>query len=286
MSCDKRIDSFFKKADKLKADLSYAMYKESQFGNTEQAAKYSQDLKNVDSLSWLLKKHECSTCDCNQNACLCSGATPNWESEQETYIDTTFDPGPTASFNEGFKGIVVNTKTGKNVSLTTFTTVDYTFVHTGIRLYEWDGDVSTKIYEQDGIINIDQGDHTSFYYSEAQDAYYIRTQETVPSVIPAKVFRLSGDFTSLIAVDKSFDPNVVVTNVVMEVVDELGLLMVKIDDTTIEALSLVDLTVFKTIDTTGFPYQKMTWDKNNCALMLTGGGGVGDAPPSWDKNLG
>jgi len=57
---------------------------------------------------------------------------------------------------------------------------------------------------------------------------------------------------------------------VMEVVDDLNYLLVKIDNDLLEVRSLIDLSLLKTITTTGFPYQKMTWNECECSLFLTG----------------
>ena len=77
MSCDSKIDSFHSKSKGLLADLSYGLYKEVNFGNTKRANEYARDIQNIESISWLLDKHEKSTCGCAPVSCLCTGASSN-----------------------------------------------------------------------------------------------------------------------------------------------------------------------------------------------------------------
>jgi hypothetical protein len=58
----------------------------------------------------------------------------------------------------------------------------------------------------------------------------------------------------------------------MEVVDSLNFIFIKRDADNLDVHSLVDMSLIKTITTTGFLYQKMTWSECECNLILTGGG--------------
>jgi len=274
MSCDSKIDSFFSKAKKLTAGLSYGMYKEIQFGNTEKVERLEKSLRDIKSISWLLKKHEDSVCDCNKHDCLCSGATSNWEVESEEIVDGVIGSINGSFYSDLWKGITFNSKLGKNVSLSTFGD-GLSFTHTGIRIYSWEKNVPTLIYEEDGVVDIDQGSHVSFYYSELHDSYYIKAGTHNNDTMVPTVIKVAGSFGLTLSVALGAKGNLP-TDPVMEVSDELNLLFVRVDANTIEAISLVDLVSFKTITTTGFPYQKMTWNKCDCNLVLTGNA-AGDA---------
>jgi hypothetical protein len=269
MSCDGKINSFFSKAQSFKADISYAMYKELQFGNTEKAAKYEKNLQDIKSISWLLKKHEYSACNCNPSSCLCSGAASDWNVEGEELLDDVLSNPNAPIFSNLWKGVTYNSKLGKNVSLVTFSD-GLSFTHTGIKIYSWEKNVPTLIYEEDNVLDIFQGSYVSFYYSELHDSYYLKAGTSTGDTMLPAVFKVPGAFngpTLALAIGaKSNLP----TDAIMEVADSLNLLFIRVDANTIEAVSLVDLLSFKTITTTGFPYQKMTWHSGECNLILTG----------------
>lgn len=268
-----QIKSFNCKASDLHCDLTYAYYKEIQFGNMVKAAEYEKSIQDIKSIKWLL--NTANGCSCSM--ALCGNAAGDWTFDSEQIILDTLSSGTPPDYNETWKGNLYNPKRDSVISLSTYTPIAGPNNHTGIRLYEWKNGVATKIYELDGILDASAGTYTSFYYSASQNAYYLKAGNRNSDVMSPTVFKIHGDLTtapiSRVIGARGNTPS----DTVMEVVEELNLLLVRIDSDSIEAISLVDLSSVKTISTTGFPYQKMTWNKNECNLFLTGQGSGGNA---------
>jgi hypothetical protein len=300
MGCSSKIDSFFSKARKLNAGLSYAVYKELQFGNTEEAEKYEKSLQDIKSISWLLKKHEYSTCDCNKHDCLCPGAASNPTYNLEEFISDTLDVnGPPTTFPELWKGVLYNKKSKQVISVSSRSLDVYDSAcelalgsenpqcrlnpntHKSLRFWSWEDNVPTLLFDTGEVFDgIAAFELVSFYYSELHDSYYLKVNSDSGATTGPVLIKVNSSFSSVqvfglngVNVSTANDPS----PVLMELSDSLNYIFIKRDDDNIDVHSLVDLTVIKTIDTTGFPYQKMTWNDCDCNLILTGSGDAGDA---------
>jgi len=300
MSCNSKIDSFFSKAKKLKAGLSYAVYKELLFGNTEKAEKYEKSLQDIKSLSWLLTKHEYSTCDCDKHDCLCAGASSDVVFNEEEFITGVLDVnGPGTTYPELWKGTLFNPKKGNLISVSSRALEVYDAAceavlgvenpqcrlspntHRTLRFWEWNDKVPTLLFDTGLLFDGIQGfEVVSFYYSELHDSYYLKINSDTATLTGPIVVKVSGSFSSVqvfdvggINVSSSSAPD----PVLMEVADSLNYIFIKRDADNIDVHSLVDMVLIKTITTTGFPYQKMTWNDCECNLILTGGGNSGNA---------
>ena len=291
MSCNGKISSFYSKANKLKAGLSYAIYKELQFGNTEKAEKYEKSLQDIKSLSWLLDRHEYSTCDCNKYDCLCPGAASDPTFKSEEFITNTLDQnGQAPDLVELWKGVLKNEKSGKLISLSSRALDLYNpaceiingvgsplcrldpNIHKSLRFWEWNGNVPTMVFDTGQIFTgISAATVVSFYYSELHDSYYVRVEDQIDGSL---LFKFSSDFSITQKIVLPMAPNPIVSVprfVLAEVIDSLNYLVVNDEvNQNILVYSLVDLTLIKTISRTGVFFQKMTWADCSCTLFLTG----------------
>ena len=291
MSCDNKIDSFFSKSKGLLADLSYGLYKEITFGNTSKAQEYEKHIQDIESISWLLERHERSTCSCSPISCLCSGAASDASFSSEEFINGTLDQnGQQPYLVELWKGVLKNTKSGKLISLSSRALDEYDpacelingdrsplcrlnpGTHKSLRFWEWEGNVPTMVFDTGEIFNgIQNFDVVSFYYSSLHDSYYIRVEDLVDGSL---LFKISSDFTDVQKVVVGTNPSPQGASpqyVLMEVIDSLNYVLVNDEpNQNILVYSLADLTLIKTIDRTGVFFQKMTWDESECNLFLTG----------------
>jgi len=295
MSCDSKIDSFHSKSKGLLADLSYGLYKEVNFGNTKRANEYARDIQNIESISWLLDKHEKSTCGCAPVSCLCTGASSNPSFGSESFVSNTLDVnGPPTTNVELWKGILYNNKTKQLISVSSRALDVYdpaceiingtraavcrlnATTHKSLRFWSWEGNVPTLLFDTEEIFDgIQEFELVSFYYSELHNSYFLKTNSDAGSVTGPIVIKVSADFSSVVVYNAG-GVNVITASdpspVLMEVVDSLNFIFIKRDANNLDVHSLVDMSLIKTITTTGFPYQKMTWSECECNLILTGGG--------------
>jgi hypothetical protein len=266
-TCNSKITDFFNRAKELRATKSYELTQAVGVGNTKKAKCSERDLENIRSMSWLLSKHQQGL----EKACLCDGAGPFKMEEELIESSSLPDPDTNPQFEELFRGVLYNPKLGKLVSLTSFRREDADpNYHTGIRIRSWEGAESTIIYEEDNLIEIELPSWVSFYYSELHDSYFLRTGTRIADPMDNTLFKVDGGFTSPTISYVTGVKNNNFLDITLAVADEKNLLYLRFDSNVIEIVNIVDLTNVAVINTTGFPYQKMTWNPCECNLILTG----------------
>ncbi len=295
-TCDDKITGFFTKAKELNACLGYNLTQAICVGNKPKAICAERDLENIRSMSWLLSKHQAGL----EEMCLCGGADSNVRFVSEEFVNNTLDVnGPPTTNVELWKGVLLNSKSNELISVSSRALDVYDpaceaifgtenalcrlnpTTHKSLRFWSWDDNVPTLLFDTGEIFDgIQEFELVSFYYSELHDSYYLKVNSDAGAITGPILIRVSSDFTSVnvvglngVNVPTAANPD----PVLMEIADGLNYIFIKRDADNLDVYSLADMTFVKTIVTTGFPYQKMTWDSCECNLILTGGGDNGNA---------